>query len=274
VSIIQQKKAGSGLITGQNQPFSRVHFLQVSADPKLQNLMEVPVRATAYSDKKSAEAGFTLVEIAIVLVIIGLLLGGILKGQEMITQAKIKNVINDFNGITAAMNSYRDRYRTIPGDDNTAAGRWAGSFNGDGNGAFNTGAALEVYNNIPAAAPAAGTPEVNKFWWHLRLSGFVAGPTAVADVASITPPTNATSGILGVQTGSGPTTMGFTSNIICTSNLPDKIAIAVDTQMDDATNSTGQVRGMLQTQPNPTVGTPGSAYQETGTNQYLLCKSL
>ena len=48
------------------------------------------------------QSGFTLVEIAIVLVIIGLLLGGILKGQEMITQAKIKNVINDFNGVTAA----------------------------------------------------------------------------------------------------------------------------------------------------------------------------
>src|SRR3990172_9213661 len=44
-----------------------------------------------------SQRGFTLVEIAIVLVIIGLLLGGILKGQEMITQAKIKNVINDFN---------------------------------------------------------------------------------------------------------------------------------------------------------------------------------
>ena len=48
---------------------------------------------------RKQQSGFTLVEIAIVLVIIGLLLGGILKGQEMITQAKIKNIINDFNGI-------------------------------------------------------------------------------------------------------------------------------------------------------------------------------
>ncbi len=232
--------------------------------------MGVPVRATACDNKNSAEAGFTLVEIAIVLVIIGLLLGGILKGQEMITQAKIKNVINDFNGITAAMNSYRDRYRTLPGDDNSAAGRWAGAFSGNGNGQFDAGGAAEVYNNVPAGPPTAATPEVNKFWWHLRLSGFVAGQTAVGDIASITPPTNATSGILGVQTGG----MGFTSNIICTSNLPDKIAIAVDTQMDDATSTTGQVRGMLQTAPNPPALLPGSAYQETGTNQYLLCKDL
>ncbi len=226
----------------------------------------------AYPYKRSAQAGFTLVEIAIVLVIIGLLLGGILKGQEMITQAKIKNVINDFNGLTAAMNSYQDRYRALPGDDINAAGRWAGAFGGDGNGQFNTGLTAEVYNNVPATAPAAGTPEVNKFWWHLRLAGFVPGPTDPAAIGSVTPPTNATGGIMGVQTGG----MGFTSNIICTSNLPDKIAIAVDTQMDDATSTTGQVRGLLQTAPNPSAGTtaPTVAYAETGTNQYLLCKNL
>ena len=51
---------------------------------------------------KTVQKGFTLVEIAIVLVIIGLLLGGILKGQEMITQAKIKNAVADFSGISAA----------------------------------------------------------------------------------------------------------------------------------------------------------------------------
>ena len=60
-----------------------------------------------------SQRGFTLVEIAIVLVIIGLLLGGILKGQEMIAQAKIKNVINDLNGVSAALNSYQDRYRAL-----------------------------------------------------------------------------------------------------------------------------------------------------------------
>src|SRR3979411_3181646 len=97
--------------------------------------MEVCMRAYA-NNKRLTESGFTLVEIAIVLVIIGLLLGGILKGQEMITQAKIKNVINDFNGITAAMNSYQDRYRAIPGDDINAAARWTiqAPANGNGNG--------------------------------------------------------------------------------------------------------------------------------------------
>src|SRR5438045_4960054 len=80
--------------------------------------------------------GFTLVEIAIVLVIIGLLLGGILKGQEMITQAKIKNSIADFSGISAAYYGYQDRYRAIPGDDSNAATRWTtptAATAGDGN---------------------------------------------------------------------------------------------------------------------------------------------
>src|SRR3954469_12827463 len=101
---------------------------------------------------KNRNQGFTLVEIAIVLVIIGLLLGGILKGQEMITQAKIKNLINDFNGLADAMYSYQDRYDAIPGDDVNAntVGRWgAAAFGGDVNGTFirgTTAAATEVYN--------------------------------------------------------------------------------------------------------------------------------
>src|SRR5690242_12333924 len=72
---------------------------------------------------KGKYQGFTLVEIAIVLVIIGLLLGGILKGQEMITQAKIKSVIADMSGVSAAMYGYQDRYRALPGDDKNGT-RW------------------------------------------------------------------------------------------------------------------------------------------------------
>ena len=211
-----------------------------------------------------SQAGFTLVEIAIVLVIIGLLLGGILKGQEMITQAKIKNIVNDFNGITAAVNSYQDRYRALPGDDLNAAGRWSGTVSGDGNGQF-TG----KYNNI-LTTTAVSTQESNTFWWHLRLAGFVAGATT--GTAAGQQPNNAANGLMGVQTSG----MGFTSNIICSSNLPDKIAVAVDTQMDDSSPSGGQVRGTLQTQPNPDVTTTNSTtgYAETGTNQYILCKNL
>jgi len=211
--------------------------------------------------------GFTLVEIAIVLVIIGLLLGGILKGQEMITQAKIKNLIADFSGISAAYHGYQDRYRAIPGDDPGAGARWAvapaatpGNGNGAVAGAYNSGTATDE----------------SRLWWdHLRRAGFVAG-------TGTQQPFNAVTGMLGVQTGNAAAPVaaalgGFTSLIICSANLPDKIAIAVDTQMDDGTAATGTVRGQLHAAgPNPAIqdAAPAANYAETGTNVYTLCRSL
>ena len=211
---------------------------------------------------KSQQSGFTLVEIAIVLVIIGLLLGGILKGQEMITQAKIKNVVADFSGISAAYYGYQDRYRAIPGDDSGAATRWSGATAGNGNGQI-----AGKYNST------TDTEESRMWWDHLRRAGFVAG-------SGFQQPFNAVTGMIGVQTGdagTGTALGGFGGLIICSAGLPDKIAIAVDTQMDDGMIGTGTVRGQKHTAgPNPDVNTAADAsgYAETGTNVYVLCRAL
>jgi prepilin-type N-terminal cleavage/methylation domain-containing protein len=224
---------------------------------------------------KRTQKGFTLVEIAIVLVIIGLLLGGILKGQEMITQAKIKNVVADFSGVSAAYYGYQDRYRAIPGDDPNAATRWTtapAAIAGTGNGVV-----AGTYNNACPAVAVAATPETCLWWDDLRRAGFVSGSGA-------TQPFNAVTGMLGVQTGdgAGATALGtavgvggFSGLIICSANLPDKIAIAVDTQMDDGTLVNGTVRGQLQAAPNPAIlAIAAGAYAETGTNVYTLCRAL
>jgi prepilin-type N-terminal cleavage/methylation domain-containing protein len=210
---------------------------------------------------KTMQKGFTLVEIAIVLVIIGLLLGGILKGQEMITQAKIKNVVADFSGISAAYYGYQDRYRAIPGDDSGAGGRWSGAVAGDGNGQVGG-----KYNST------TDTDESRKWWDHLRRAGFVAGN-------GYQQPFNAVTGMIGVQTGngsSGTVLGGFGGLIVCSAGLPDKIAIAVDTQMDDGVIGSGTVRGQLHDAgPNPDASTnAGASYQETGTNVYTICRAL
>src|SRR6186713_52960 len=70
---------------------------------------------------RSQQSGFTLVEIAIVLVIIGLLLGGILKGQELINSAKAKSLANDFRNVPVYIYAYQDKFRAIPGDDKVAS---------------------------------------------------------------------------------------------------------------------------------------------------------
>jgi len=226
---------------------------------------------------KRMQKGFTLVEIAIVLVIIGLLLGGILKGQEMITQAKIKNAIADFSGISAAYHGYVDRYKKIPGDDPCAGGtptvancgtttpRWAApAAGGDGNGQL-----AGKYNSTTA------TDESRNWWDHLRRAGFVSG-------VGNQQPFNALTGQIGVQTGDaqatvGPALGGFTGLIMCSANLPDKIAISLDTQMDDGVPNSGTVRAVLQTAPNPDIintTTAATAYAETGTNVYTACRAL
>jgi len=217
------------------------------------------------------QRGFTLVEIAIVLVIIGLLLGGILKGQEMITQAKIKNVIADMSGVSAAMYGYQDRYKALPGDDKGAT-RWttAGILAGDGDGI------------IEGTYLAGAASEAGQFWFHLRSAGFVSGTGADN-------PFNAVSGKMGVQTGDGtantpaavlatvgpPAVPGFTGLMLCSANLPDKIAISVDSQMDDGNGKTGSVRTQKQAAPNPaTIAAAADAYSEDGVSSYVVCRQM
>ena len=270
LTVSRRKRARKGVISFTRQGFRVAsNLLRFGHNPTTQGItMEFPMRNTAIS---SRQAGFTLVEIAIVLVIIGLLLGGILKGQEMITQARIKNVVNDFNGVTSAYFSYQDRYKAIAGDDPNAVTRWTSFSAQAGNG---NGTVAGTYDQAPPGAlnvATTNTHESLNFWWHMRLAGFIPGPTTGA--GSFSQPTNAVGGITGVQTGG----LGLTSLVVCTANVPDKIASAVDTQLDDQKSGTGSMRAMDQTTTtNVIVGTSTAAsnFEETGAKQYVICKSI
>ena len=116
---------------------------------------------------KKQEQGFTLVELAIVLVIIGLLLGAVLKGREMIENAKYKNFANQISGYTAAMYTFMDKYnRAFPGDminaDSEIPGVTSGH-NGDGNGEVNGGVC------------DSNGEETCIIWEHLSRAGIIGG---------------------------------------------------------------------------------------------------
>ena len=109
----------------------------------------------------SKQRGFTLIEIAIVLVIIGLLLGGVLKGQELINTARVRALNNNVDGITAAWFSFQDRYRAFAGDYTQATVNLPDPnnavANGDGNGQVDTnGERANVWVQLQAAGYVTG----------------------------------------------------------------------------------------------------------------------
>lgn len=76
-------------------------------------------------EQRKSEKGFTLVELAIVMIIIGVLLGGVLKGQEMITNARVTTTAKDMESFSAATNTFFDQYRVRAGELTTPGTRLA-----------------------------------------------------------------------------------------------------------------------------------------------------
>lgn len=201
------------------------------------------------------QSGFTLVEIAIVLVIIGLLLGGVLKGQEMIDNSRMKSVAADLRGVSAAYNSYTDRFRSIPGDETVAvltARGWAAPIGGNGNGVL----------AITPAQTFGNGGEQRAMWYALRTAGFAGGdPQGPATVAGLS-----RSGVntpIGVSVGD----YGLPGPSACVSGLTTKQARGVDTILDGSEgNSVGEARATTGAANPlaPTAAVPAiTAYNET-----------
>ncbi|OGS90526.1 MAG: prepilin-type N-terminal cleavage/methylation domain-containing protein [Gallionellales bacterium GWA2_60_18] len=186
---------------------------------------------------KRNQSGFTLIEIAIVLVIIGLLLGGVLKGQELINSAKVKNLATDFKNVPVFIYGYQDKFKALPGDDVAAATHVTGASDaGDGDGIIEG-----AWNS------STTTDESVNFWQHVRLAGLAPGPTTVAGSGDYIPK-NAVGGIIGV-TNSGadnPITLPAAtplrgSYIVCSGSIAGKFAKQLDTTLDDSNTATGSM---------------------------------
>jgi len=178
---------------------------------------------------KRNQSGFTLIEIAIVLVIIGLLLGGVMKGQELINSAKVKNFATDFKNIPVYVYGYQDKFRSLPGDDNRAASHVSGGTNGNGDGVISGS-----WDTTSSSA------ESQLFWQHVRLAGLAAGPTS-GDLL----PTNSAGGIIGITSGSNTPITGLNgSYVVCSQGILGKFVKQLDIQMDDGATTTGSLRAM------------------------------
>ena len=180
--------------------------------------------------------GFTLVEIAIVLVIIGLLLGGVLKGQELINSAKVKNFATDFRNIPMFIYGYQDKFKALPGDDPRVASNVNGT-KASTSGQTQGNAVIEG-----AWDSSTNTDESFLFWQHARLAGLAAGPTAVADVNY--KPRNADGGLIGLTSNSNtsPYITGMKGTyLICSAGILGKFAKQLDTTVDDGCTNTGSM---------------------------------
>ncbi len=180
---------------------------------------------------KTRQTGFTLTEIAIVLVIIGLLLGGVMKGQAMIENAKVKNLENDAKGNVAAVNTFMDRYKALPGDFKKASKRIkAGLTDGNGNGRIDGG-------------------ERYPFWSHLAAAGIVSGNF---DGASDLPKHTYGGTVLPLWTRIN----GRWSHWFQYANVPVKAAAQLDLDLDDGLPRSGSI------QTNTAACIAGTDYNE------------
>ena len=203
-----------------------------------------------FKSMRNQQSGFTLVEIAIVLVIIGLLLGGILKGQELINSAKVKALITDMRNIQTQIYGYQDKFRQLPGDDARAPSNLAGpppATLGTGGTVGNGQIEGALFPTDSGNGGTTSTEETAVFWQHLRMANLSAGPTITTQQGYL--PLNANNGRIGVSTATAAqlqiATMPTGGTQICMTQIPGKYAKQLDLALDDGVGNTGSVRATV-----------------------------
>lgn len=168
------------------------------------------------------EKGFTLVEIAIVLVIIGLLIGGVLKGQAMIQNAKVKRVVKSSDELRAAIYTFYDKYGTYPGDEGASSYPPDDTHNGNGNGQIYGNESYYLFEDLVLANIINGTYDGASASTSLPNHAF----GGQYRVMWVNPPGAATSG-----------------NFFRYDGLPGEVCQEIDTKYDDGVYNTGNITG-------------------------------
>ena len=208
------------------------------------------------------QTGFTLIELAIVLVIIGLLLGGVLRGQELINSAKVKNMARDFQNVQVYVYGYQDRFKALPGDDHSADTHVVG-----------TNATTGTQNGIIEGTwdTTTNTSETCVIWQHVRLAGLSPGSTTVSCAANNTyQPRNADGGLIGIQSVSTFTEITGMAGayVVCSDALLGRFASQLDTTLDDGIGNTGAVRVAVRGTASTGVAAPAAG------TVYMVCMSF
>jgi len=213
---------------------------------------------------KHNPSGFTLIEIAIELVITSLLLVATLKGSELIDSAKAKNIALDFRNAPLYIYKYQGEFKALPGDDANLANHLPGA--------------------TPCSPPAAGmcvigngvidgkwsdttvASESYLFWQHIRLAGLADGSTDTSSGDYI--PRNQFGGQIGI-TSASPIIGLKGTYIVCSDAIPGKFAKRIDVELDDGNTATGyiQVVGAGTTTPS----NPTQTANIVDGNRYLVC---
>ena len=174
------------------------------------------------------QGGFTLIELAIVIVVTGLLLGGVLKGQEMINSARVRNLISQQDGVKAAYFGFLDRFRALPGDYSQAnpnIANVAAGANGNNNG------------RIESIVGGGTIDEHIASWDHLSKAGFINGSYtyAVVPETNASAPTNPYARYLRlIYDNNYATNAGALRHNLKTGNqIPSDIIAEIDRKIDD-----------------------------------------
>ncbi len=179
---------------------------------------------------RRTEGGFTLVELAIVMIIIGLLIGGILKGQELITNARVSSAVAQVKATESGVSAFRDKYNAFPGDLRTVSTRLPGVVAGSliaTDPAIGTAGDGVISNTGTVSDPglAVGTTtESGLAFLHLGAAGMIGGVQPAATTgptAGVTNPITPLGGAWTIGTSAGTST-----GVVLTTGLPAGVYVA------------------------------------------------